>query len=186
MKRRIIWILTLCVMLALSACAARGETEASPAASAAAASTEMPAPRVTAEPDPYPPGERPSTDEPTGGMPSAAPAPTAAPTPIPTPAPTPVPTPAPLRAGKYTGSDGSVLTVNADGTCTYETELSGTVNGRRMSGRVTFHGTAVDGAFSFTRVTYFGLDLTELARAAGYSDASYWEAAAAIIYAGGQ
>ena len=96
----------------------------------------------------------------------------------------PEPTPVPLVPGTYTGSDGSVLTVNADGTCTYETLVSGTVNGSAMSGRLTFHGTVEGGVFSFTKVTFYGLDLTKIAESAGYTDASYWETAAGIIYAG--
>jgi hypothetical protein len=77
-----------------------------------------------------------------------------------------------------------VLTVQADGTCTYETTLSGTVNGKAMSGRITFHGTVEDGQFSFTKVTYLGLDVTAVAKNSGYDDATYWEQAAAIIYSG--
>ena len=89
----------------------------------------------------------------------------------------------PLAPGKYESADGSELEVNEDGTCTYETKVSGTVNGRAMSGRLTFHGTVENGAFSFTKVTFFGLDLTEIAKDAGYTDASTWEAAAAELYA---
>ena len=90
----------------------------------------------------------------------------------------------PLVPGEYKGSDGSVLTVAEDGTCTYETLVSGTVNGSAMSGRLTFHGTVEGGVFSFTKVTFYGLDLTKIAESAGYTDASYWETAAGIIYAG--
>lgn len=135
---------------------------------------QPPVPVVTAEPDPNPPV---ATREPVTVI-AVTPAPT--PTPVPTPEPTPS-----LRPGEYVGSDGSVLNVSSDGSCTYETELSGTVNGQRMKGRVTFHGTVEDGEFSFTKITYFGLDLTAIAKAAGYGDADYWEAAAAIIYAVG-
>lgn len=135
-------------------------------------------PVATAEPDPNPPM---ALQEPAAET-VVTPASTAAPTP--TPEPTPEPTPA-LRPGEYVGSDGSVLNVEADGTCTYETDLSGTVNGKAMRGRVTFHGTVEEGSFSFTKVTYFGLDLTAIAKSAGYEDASYWETAAAIIYNGG-
>jgi hypothetical protein len=74
--------------------------------------------------------------------------------------------------------------VEEDGTCTYETTLSGTVNGKAMSGKITFHGTVENGQFSFTKVTYFGLDVTDVAKNSGYDDASYWEQAAAIIYEG--
>ncbi|MCD8117412.1 MAG: hypothetical protein LUE21_09925 [Oscillospiraceae bacterium] len=87
-----------------------------------------------------------------------------------------------LRAGTYEGEDGSVLTVNEDGSCTYKTEISGTINGQAMTGSVTFHGTVEDGTFTFTRITYMGMDITSMAAAAGYSDASYWEAAAASLY----
>jgi hypothetical protein len=133
-----------------------------------------------------------STQELTEAEPSPAetPAPTPAPTatPLPTVAPTPEPTPEPtalpLQAGTYEGSDGSVLKVEKDGTCTYETTLSGTVNGKAMSGKITFHGTVTDGVFSFTKVTYMGLDVTAVAKNSGYDDASYWEQAAAILYAG--
>jgi hypothetical protein len=137
-----------------------------------------------------------AAEEPTGSVeevvitPSPTPEATAVPTPeataVPTPVPTetPAPTPLPLRAGTYEGSDGSVLTVQEDGTCTYETTLSGTVNGSAMSGRITFHGTVENGEFSFTKVTYLGLDVTAVARNSGYDDASYWEQAAAIIYSG--
>ena len=89
----------------------------------------------------------------------------------------------PPMPGKYEGEDGSVLNVESDGTCTYETKVSGTVNGRAMSGRLTFHGTVENGAFSFTKVTFFGLDLTEIAKSAGYTDAAPWEEAAAALYA---
>ena len=87
--------------------------------------------------------------------------------------------------GTFTGSDGSVLTVMADGTCTYETTLTGTINGIRAEGRITFHGTVHEGIFIFTRAMYYGLDVTELGRASGYTDYSVWERAAATIYAGG-
>lgn len=142
---------------------------------------QPPVPVVTAEPDPNPPvaARKPVTE-----AVAVTPAPAATPTPTPTPIPTPEPTPS-LRPGEYVGSDGSVLNVGSDGSCTYETELSGTVNGQRMKGRVTFHGTVEDGVFTFTKITYFGLDLTAIAKAAGYGDADYWETAAAIIYAGG-
>lgn len=180
MKR--ITVIILCVVYALALCACGDKNK--PEETAAA---EPPA--VTAQPDPYPPlpPEKPAVTDESSGEPEEGRAPvvTRISTPTPMPTATPVPTPEPLRPGTYTGTDGSVLKVNADGTCTYETELSGTVNGRPMTGRVTFHGTAQDGAFSFTRVTYFGLDLTEMARAAGYADAGPWEAAAAALYAGG-
>ena len=89
----------------------------------------------------------------------------------------------PLVPGRYEGEDGGVLNVKEDGACTYETVVSGTVNGRAMSGRLTFHGTVEDGAFSFTKVTFFGLDLTRQAKEAGYTDAAHWEQEAAALYA---
>lgn len=92
-------------------------------------------------------------------------------------------TPLPLVPGRYEGEDGGVLNVKEDGTCTYETMVSGTVNGRAMSGRLTFHGTVEDGVFSFTKVTFFGLDLTRQAKEAGYTDAAHWEQEAAALYA---
>ena len=90
-----------------------------------------------------------------------------------------------LIPGRYEGSDGSVLQVEEDGSCTYETTVSGKVNGKAMSGRLTFHGKVDGGVFSFDKVTFFGLDLTDTAAALGYTDASDWEQAAGIIYAGG-
>lgn len=87
-----------------------------------------------------------------------------------------------LRPGTYTDADGSVLKVSEDGTCTYDTVISGAINGEAMTGTVTFHGTVEDGKISFTKITYFGLDITALAAAAGYSDPAYWEAAAQSIY----
>ena len=87
-----------------------------------------------------------------------------------------------LRPGTYTNDAGSVLTVEEDGSCTYETTLSGTVNGTPMEGTVTFHGTVENGQFSFTKVTYYGLDITARAAQAGYDDAGVWEAEAAGIY----
>lgn len=108
----------------------------------------------------------PSSDDPASAEPSAEPA-------------------LPLIPGRYEGSDGSVLQVEEDGSCTYEATVSGKVNGKAMSGRLTFHGTVEGGVFSFDKVTFFGLDLTSTAAALGYTDASYWEQAAGIIYAGG-
>ncbi len=90
--------------------------------------------------------------------------------------------PLPIVPGTYEGSDGSELEVKKDGACTYETLVSGRVNDKPMSARLTFHGTLEDDGFSFTKVTFFGLDLTSIAASAGYTDAEYWETAAAIIY----
>ncbi len=89
-----------------------------------------------------------------------------------------------LRPGRYTGPDGSVLNVTEDGACTYETLVSGTIDGQEMSGPIVFHGTVEDGRISFVKVTYYGLDITALAAAAGYDDPSAWEAAAESIYTG--
>lgn len=88
------------------------------------------------------------------------------------------------RPGRFTGSDGSVLTVAEDGACTYETVVSGTVNGEEASGPVVFHGTAENGRITFVKITYYGLDITALAAAAGYSDLTAWEAAAESIWGG--
>lgn len=89
-----------------------------------------------------------------------------------------------VRPGEYIGSDGSVLHVAEDGTCTYDTTLSGTINGDAMTSEVTFHGTVENGEISFTKITYFGLDITALAAMAGYDDSTYWETVAEIIYNG--
>lgn len=116
--------------------------------------------------------------------------PRATPAPPPSIVTAPVPTAAPagengLRAGVYEGVDGSVLTVSADGTATFVTEVSGKVNGKAMSADLTFHGVWENGGFSFDKVTYGAIDLTAIAAAAGYTDASAWETTAALIYAAG-
>lgn len=149
-----------------------------------------------------------ASQEPASAEPSGEPVPavTPEPTPEPTPAATVVPPPAfeaaaavpetatapapletksDLRPGTYVGSDGSVLTVNEDATCTYETTVSGKINGKSMSASLVFHGVYENGGFSFDKVTYGALDLTALAAAAGYTDASPWETAAGIIYGAG-
>lgn len=185
MKRSLVLILAALMLLALAACGGRSaapaptpEPAAAPAPTPAAVPSGGPSYAVsggaTAEPSA---SQEPAADEP-------APA-TATPGPITVTVltPKPDPTPLPLVPGTYTGSDGSVLTVKADGTCTYETTLTGTVNGKQMEGRVTFHGTVEAGEFSFTKVTYFGVDLTEMAKSAGYTSAVYWETAAGVIYA---
>ena len=88
-----------------------------------------------------------------------------------------------VLAGEYTGADGSVLTIKEDLTVTYKTAVSGTVNGVAMSGTLTFHGTVDQNAdFSFTKVTYMGLDLTKIAADSGYDDASPWQNAARELY----
>ena len=86
--------------------------------------------------------------------------------------------------GRYTGADGSVLTVAEDGTCTYETDMSDIMEDQDMAGTVTFHGTMENGKISFTKVTYFGLDITVLAETAGFSDPTPWEQAAESLYIG--
>ena len=91
--------------------------------------------------------------------------------------------PEPLRPGKYKGADGSVLTVREDGACTYKTRVEMTVDGKTMGDTLTFHGTVDNGVFTFDKVTYYGMDITDMARQAGYSDPSQWEAAAAALYA---
>lgn len=144
-------------------------------------------------PETAPSSEAPSAEP---ALPAAIPEPTAEPTPRATPVPpptivtAPVTTPAPveadtLRPGTYEGVDGSVLTVEADGTCTFVTEVSGKINGKAMSADLTFHGTVENGVFSFDKVTYGAIDLTAIAAAAGYSNAAPWEASAAIIYNAG-
>lgn len=155
---------------------------------------EATVPQVPAESEP-------ATQEP---APVVTPEPTPESTPEPTPAPTIVPPPAfeepaalpeaeaaepaaqtetgELRPGTYVGSDGSILIVNEDATCTYETEVSGKINGKAMTAALVFHGVYENGGFSFEKVTYGALDLTALAAAAGYTDASPWETAAAVIY----
>lgn len=150
------------------------------------AAAETVAPSGEASAAPAPSGEASAAPAPTPTpTPAPTPEPTPSPTPEPTPESTPAPTPLPLVAGTFTGSDGSILTVEADGTCTYETTLTGTVNNIRAEGRITFYGTVEHGVFSFTKVMYYGLDVTEIGRANGYTSYSYWEKAAAVIYAGG-
>lgn len=111
-------------------------------------------------------------------------APTPAPTPVPTPAPTPVPTEAPveIKAGTYKDAAGSELTIKKNGEVSYKTEVSGTVNGKPMSGMLTFSGTVEDGAFSFVKVSYGILDLTDIAKANGLGDPTPWQNAAMALY----
>lgn len=134
-----------------------------------------------------PPSEMPSGEMSPEPVITPAPTPKATPVPPPTIVTAPVPTPAPvetevLRPGTYEGADGSVLTVNADGTCTLLTPVSGKVNGKSMSANLTFHGTVDKGVFSLDKVTYGALDLTAIAAAAGYTDAAPWEAVAEVLY----
>ena len=185
MKRRIVWIV-LAMAAVISGCGKRSAVpaeEAPPVPTADSAYAEF----FSGEPSRAMPAPTPAAQasfEPSGA-PAQEPAITPEPTPAPTPEPTPAPTPVPLVAGTFTGSDGSVLVVNDDGTCTYETTLTGTVNNIRAEGRITFHGTVEEGVFAFTKVMYYGLDVTEIGRANGYSNYSYWEQAASLIYAGG-
>lgn len=158
---------------------------------AAATPDAEPAPEtVTPEPTPVPTAE--ITPEPTPAA-TIVPPPVfeeAAPVVTAEPAATPAPTEAAvakadLRPGVYVGSNGSTLTVEEDGSCTYETEVSGKLNGKAMTAVLVFHGAYENGGFSFDKVTYGALDLTTLAAAAGYTDASPWEAAAAALYGAG-
>ncbi len=79
----------------------------------------------------------------------------------------------------YRGEDGSVLTVRADGTCVYAVP-AGPLGGDE-NGQLIFEGTVTDGAVTFTRLSYFGMDITALAQQAGL-DAAHWEADAAALY----
>ena len=89
----------------------------------------------------------------------------------------------PLVPGTYESGDGAVLKIAEDGTCTFATQASGVVDGREMSGRLTFRGVYAEGRFSFDRVTYLGIDITDEAAAAGYTDGSQWEQEALSLYA---
>ena len=130
--------------------------------------TPAPTPTPTASPTPAP-----------------SPTPTATPKPTQTPAPTPQPTSNPLqeiKPGTYQGEEDRVVTVKKDGTATYKTTLSGTVNGMAMTGKVTFSGTVDAQGFHFTKVSYLGMDITSMAAQAGYTDAIVWELEALEIY----
>lgn len=158
------------------------------------ASAEMAVP-VQEEPEA---SQEPASAEPVEPTPVVTPEPTPEPTPAPTVVPppafetaaaipekaeaAPVETESDLRSGTYVGSDGSILIVNEDATCTYETTVSGKINGKAMTAVLVFHGVYENGGFSFDKVTYGALDLTALAAAAGYSDATPWETAAGILY----
>ena len=77
------------------------------------------------------------------------------------------------------GGDGCVLAVREDGTCTYKVPAE--PYGGDPKGEIVFEGTVEDGDFTFTRVSYFGIDITALAQQEGL-DAAHWEAEAAALY----
>ena len=88
-----------------------------------------------------------------------------------------------IRAGTYEGMDGSVLTVEADGACVFETYIELVVDGKPLDEAVTLEGTVdEEGAFTFTKVTCHGLDLTALAGQSGYEGDDRWAASAAALY----
>lgn len=203
MKRSIAAALAVMWLLGLCGCSkaaqapkytpAAAVTSGEPSAQPSAEASAEPSQEASQEPI-QPSGEAPSaeaTQEPVATpMPSPVPTamptpmPTAVPTPEPTPEPTaaPEPTPRPLNTGTFTAPDGSELTVKKDGSVSYKTEVSGTVNGAAMSGVLTFTGTADGEGFTFTKVSYGVLDLTEIARANGLDDASHWENEAWALY----
>lgn len=205
-KRIFAALLALLMVLAFCACGKKAEEPAvTPEPILAAPNAYPPGGEPTPVLEPTAEMAAPVPAEPASSEPSGEPAPvvTPEPTPVPTPAATVVPPPAfepaaslpaaetapapmeeksDLRPGTYVGSDGSILTVNEDATCTYETEVSGKINGKAMTAALVFHGVYENGAFSFDKVTYGALDLTALAAAAGYTDAAPWETAAGIIY----
>ena len=52
-----------------------------------------------------------------------------------------------------------------------------------MAADVTFYGTVNRaGEFSFSKITYLGVDITALAARHGYTDASPWENVARKLY----
>ena len=79
----------------------------------------------------------------------------------------------------YRSEDGAVLAVRPDGTCTYLVPAG--PYGGEENGEIVFEGTVADGVFSFTSVSYFGIDITALAQQAGL-DSAHWEADAAALY----
>ena len=85
----------------------------------------------------------------------------------------------PEEADVIRGEDGCVLAVHEDGTCVYKVPAE--PYGGDPKGELVFEGTVADGAFTFTRVSYFGIDITALAQQAGL-DAAHWEADAAALY----
>ena len=201
-------VAALCLMGTMASCGKKNEeslpVEIPAPAAVQTLMSEEPVNAETLVPTevPVPTWEEPASTEPVSSEPVSSepapvvftPAPTPEPTPVPTPAPTVVPPPAfetgasapdILHPGTYVGSDGSILIVNEDATATYETEVSGKINGKAMTASLVFHGVYENGGFTFDKVTYGALDLTALAAAAGYTDASPWETAAAIIYGAG-
>lgn len=159
-----------------------GPASATPEPSATQAQTVRPTLEPTPAPAPMPTSTPTSTPVPT---PISTPAPTQ--TPAPSPAPTQTPAPEPIRSGTYEGGNGSVLTVEEDGSVSYKTKLTGTLDGRPMTAAVTFYGTVDgDGNFSFSKITYLGLDITDLAARHGYTDASPWENVARKLYLSGR
>lgn len=158
-----------------------------PTANPMPAATPMPTPVPTAVPTPVPtPTATPMPTPVPTAMPTPTPTPTATPAPTPTATPiptaTPEPTGVPIRAGTYTASDGSELTVKRDGSVSYDTEVSGTINGTAMSAVLTFTGDMTADGITFTAVHYGFLDLTEIARSNGIDDATRWENDAWALY----
>ena len=89
-----------------------------------------------------------------------------------------------LLAALCAGCGGGQLlsdldTLSQDGTCTYKVPAE--PYGGDPKGEIVFEGTVADGTFTFTRVSYFGIDITALAQQAGL-DAAHWEADAAALY----
>lgn len=159
--------------------------EIAPTATPMPAATPMPTPVPTAVPTPVPtPTATPMPTPVPTAIPTATPTPTATPAPTATPIPTatPEPTGVPIRAGTYTASDGSELTVKRDGSVSYDTEVSGTINGTAMSAVLTFTGDMTADGITFTAVHYGFLDLTEIARSNGIDDATRWENDAWALY----
>jgi len=69
----------------------------------------------------------------------------------------------------------------------YKTKLTGTLNGRPMTADVTFYGTVDStGDFSFSKITYLGVDITELAARHGYTNPGPWENVAQQLYRAAQ
>lgn len=156
-----------------------GETSAEPSVEIVPTATPAPTPTPVPTPTPTPVPTPTATPMPTP-VPTATPMPTPTGTPIPTA--TPEPTGVPIRAGTYTATDGSELTVKRDGSVSYDTEVSGTINGTAMSAVLTFTGDMTADGITFTAVHYGFLDLTEIARSNGIDDATRWENDAWALY----